>query len=708
MFTGNRQFIGLFYQNLMTKPTLTLIFCASLCLSLASGYTTWDGMTEFTNSGILSFLMTAGLQGLMLVLAWVVGKEYVADSLFRQSLEPSSHDTTTGKKPPRQKFDFFLWRHKGIILSFLLCAAVSVFFSFDSFFRNIYTETQRSLAATTTARTELQIITGEVETTLKQASLKAQKGLIKSAQWANLKKRMNGLAENTEKLQGLAALSQAENVADLAGSSAAIKSSLRLKAIELKQFLAEEKELSTTQVELLEHIRLAKLIAGLNRQKNGQLQKIENLKTQIADEIKTGQGERKSGCGRVCRLLQSQIAPMRGKLEDIQSQLQVVENHKIDLTDASSITNTALAAIRANIGATEAALGTLKANLEQVGQRQTGKSKNVNFADQLKGLTHAIAQFELDSNQNALNTIHNSCLDIITTIKSLNIPGQSGAFTDCSISEVATQILAANFDQRIAKTHAACRTDLSALSFDGVLSYGRTCLQVANLGKSLTTEYQRQLDRIALEYSSTAHPFERNLNAITSTNKLALLAAVLALLIDLLIFLTGIFGARQTVGILATAAHPKPLDAENAVRWALGASTTLVGDEDEETLKAKIFLSYLEPMEEIKDGFMCKINLHRVTPPYLEIINSVLNSGPYFERTDVPRVFLVADTMYRHLTKVVFQFEEHRKYARGNSVSSSTPRFTALAQNPHLVAMQNQGSELNLARVLKNTQTETP
>lgn len=239
------------------------------------------------------------------------------------------------------------------------------------------------------------------------------------------------------------------------------------------------------------------------------------------------------------------------------------------------------------------------------------------------------------------------------------------------------------------------------------MSYGRKCLRVANLGKSLTGNYQRQLDRIALEYSAIAHPFERNLNAITSANKLAILAAVLAILIDLLIFMTGIFGARQAVGILATSTHPKPLDQENAVRWALGASTTLVGDEDEETLKAKIFLSFLEPMETIREGYMCQINLRRVTPPYLELVNSVLNSGPFFERTHEPRVFLVSDTMYRHLTKTVFKFEENRKYASGVSASASAARYTALAHNPHLVALQNQGPELDIVRAVKSA-TSSP
>jgi len=239
MFTGNRAFLRLFYQSLMTRPSLTLIFSASLCLSLASGYTTWDGMTEFTNSSGLSFLMTAGLQGLMLVLAWIIGKELVADSLYKQSLSAPTAEIRSARQKLQQYFSFFIWHHKGLLLSFILCAGVSVFFSFDSFFRNIYTDTQRALTATTAARTEVQIITGEVATALKQASEKSQQNLVKSDEWIHLKNQLHELVQYTQKIEGLASLNQAENSTRLAGTSAALKSAIRLKTAELERLKAE-------------------------------------------------------------------------------------------------------------------------------------------------------------------------------------------------------------------------------------------------------------------------------------------------------------------------------------------------------------------------------------------------------------------------------------------------------------------------------------
>ena len=52
---------------------LWLLGATSVVLSVASGWTTWDGMRNFTEGNILSLLITFGIQGVLLVLAWFVG-----------------------------------------------------------------------------------------------------------------------------------------------------------------------------------------------------------------------------------------------------------------------------------------------------------------------------------------------------------------------------------------------------------------------------------------------------------------------------------------------------------------------------------------------------------------------------------------------------------------------------------------------------------
>ncbi len=55
---------------------LALLAITSLALTVASGWTTWDGMTNFTGTPVLSFLITLGIQGIMLIAAWLIGESF--------------------------------------------------------------------------------------------------------------------------------------------------------------------------------------------------------------------------------------------------------------------------------------------------------------------------------------------------------------------------------------------------------------------------------------------------------------------------------------------------------------------------------------------------------------------------------------------------------------------------------------------------------
>ena len=55
---------------------LALLGATALALSLASGYTTFDGLRNFTSSPLLSALVAFGIQGVMLIVAWLIGESF--------------------------------------------------------------------------------------------------------------------------------------------------------------------------------------------------------------------------------------------------------------------------------------------------------------------------------------------------------------------------------------------------------------------------------------------------------------------------------------------------------------------------------------------------------------------------------------------------------------------------------------------------------
>lgn len=76
-----------------TNWQLTLLATTAFVLSCASGWTTWDGMRNFTGEPILSFMVTFGIQGVMLIIAWIIGESFAAGMSHR----PTRHGRGGGK-----------------------------------------------------------------------------------------------------------------------------------------------------------------------------------------------------------------------------------------------------------------------------------------------------------------------------------------------------------------------------------------------------------------------------------------------------------------------------------------------------------------------------------------------------------------------------------------------------------------------------------
>ena len=55
---------------------LFLLASTGVALSVASGYTTWDGLRNFTQAPLLSVLIAFGIQGVMLIVAWLIGESF--------------------------------------------------------------------------------------------------------------------------------------------------------------------------------------------------------------------------------------------------------------------------------------------------------------------------------------------------------------------------------------------------------------------------------------------------------------------------------------------------------------------------------------------------------------------------------------------------------------------------------------------------------
>jgi hypothetical protein len=61
-----------------TNWQLAVLATCALLLSIAAGSRTWDGMSQFTGEPVLSLLITFGIQGVMLIIAWLIGESFAS------------------------------------------------------------------------------------------------------------------------------------------------------------------------------------------------------------------------------------------------------------------------------------------------------------------------------------------------------------------------------------------------------------------------------------------------------------------------------------------------------------------------------------------------------------------------------------------------------------------------------------------------------
>src|SRR5882672_11330832 len=84
LFSSNRVRDGI-HKALTENWQLTLLASTGIALSLASAYTTFDGLRNFTSAPLLSVFISFGIQGVMLIVAWLIGESFAVGMKDRKS-----------------------------------------------------------------------------------------------------------------------------------------------------------------------------------------------------------------------------------------------------------------------------------------------------------------------------------------------------------------------------------------------------------------------------------------------------------------------------------------------------------------------------------------------------------------------------------------------------------------------------------------------
>ncbi len=649
LFRWSRGFWGRVAQTIeklaFSNWQLALLASTGIVLSLASGWTTWDGMRNFTNEPLLSLMITFGIQGVMLIVAWLIGESFASGMNVNRSLRGDrggqSLEWVAGALlgifvvaacviallntdnpllsrdqviyglvaatvialiailqndllAPYLRSTKIIIRNAVLWVMFLSCMATSVFFSFDSLFSTIFPQEERVRAAELRAQNQVAGIVSDIGQTIATRRLEQAEALFTSEGWLTYQTELDELAGKAQGAQEAiedyfvekmeerrrAVAEQQERQASAKSQQAGLQS----KSIQLNE------EISRLQAQRPE----AAASVAVQRQVVLEIERrLDEQRAKVLAEEKGVEGTGKVGRGSQWRLERAAEAKIRAELQ--------VANQRLDSPRSRMLgIDKRISKIKAELSLIEGQLAQLKGEAQTAEQRiratqiTTGleeEAMKVDPARVLPAFERAKVAFRQEPTVGRLNNLQQQCTQLLGAMLATPSTKQSVRKIDCdpkAASEAATGVFALNQGVTVFGTNCASGENLEKQgSTDALFGFARKCLADSGLPSADTDELRTKINLAELNRDDKAHRFVVTWNAFTDGNRLAYLALAIAIAIDALVFMSGLFGAnairsplqdvprhqprsaQQLESVMEAALQPHPYEAAHAVIEAM-------------------------------------------------------------------------------------------------------------------------------------------
>jgi len=676
-----------------TNWQLTLLATTAFVLSCASGWTTWDGMRNFTGEPILSFMVTFGIQGVMLIIAWLIGESFAAGMNQRRGADKSrsggsriepvvglvvgtlfalslfiavatalgvirpSDMTASGASLSRyadgliylsvgllliatllsnSKSDIaqpyvqsarIIARNAVLWLMFLACMATSVFFSFDSLFSSIFPQDERRRAADIRAVNQVAGVVADVGTLIQRRQIEEADRLFQTEGW---KAYERNLAELSRQSQGAEAEIERYFVQLMEARRRAIaEQQERIASAQSAQAgLAPKKATLTDELSRLKGERpaLAADLAEKRTERENRSMAVDAKRVEAMAEERGAEGTLKVGKGPQYRERMAELARM-------QDALKIQEERVRDAEKRIAAVDTRIAQIERELAAIDAEIAKLK------GEAQTAENR-IKVAEQVKEadegpkvdparvrmvFERARAEFRQEPTVERLNALATQCTQLTTALAATPATKERVRNIDCDpkqANEAAARVFALNAGlESFARNCAGGDKLPQSGGVDAMLGFGRKCLQDSGLPSKDSGELAAKLSAIDLNRDDKAHRFVVTWNAFQDGNRLAYLALAIAIAIDSLVFMSGLFGATAVRSPLTDLEGRSDLTAEQ-LEGAIDATLNTT-PHPRQTLAA--LLRSMHPVA-ADDGFTSEIILDD-RDPLADEMRAVLVAG---------------------------------------------------------------------------------
>lgn len=665
-----------------TNWRLVLLGVTSAVLSIASGWTTLDGMSNFTNAPVLSFLITFGIQSVMLISAWMLGEAVVnrfhgvksgrraaltalffflaflvaSSVVFFTAVLPyfTDHVTTapnlshwvgptvgvsvifctvaivlrfwSSNNPARALFSAAM-----LAVMFTVCMITSVFFSFDSLFSTVFPESERRRVSEIRARSLTDGVLNDLMIIALESRVVEKTRVLESPAWRTFSRGIDTLrsrmADQRSTLgQEVVALTEQRRKAaqvvlrERAALDVRRESARRHEA----NLRADLERLVAKRTELQsENEKLdSKIFANTQM-----LQKTE-VRAQ-AEESGLSQSQTR-GRGPLYKALVQNIELAKIELNGLQDERVAIQKHIAEIERKIDELDEELFKKSVEVTTAENDISALDLKSSGSGVLAGNELVRSELASKSSALIAARAGFDQSVMKESLDSLGQACRAAAEVLKRAG-GDVDGACSTADVTLAAAQVfkLNAGVEALSAKCSILAGKNVPDGSVEGLVTGARGCLQLAELPSEAAESLRRRLDNIERNRDDRAHRFIVTINAFQDGNKLAYLALAIALSIDGLVFVSGLLAAASRASpfrSLPGAAGHTVASADRIMRSALLPDPGKA---------ASLILSVIQPItstsESQREGFTHQLDFGdpriRKLPELRRLINAAAGIG---------------------------------------------------------------------------------
>lgn len=653
IFRAPAMVLGGLLQSALTNERLFLMGITSLALSLASGWTTFEGMTNFTRSPVLCFLITFGVQGIMLVSSWMIGETFVSVKTKQQKEAAKSRPFSTAILGTLSFMKIWM-----IWMVFLFAMAISVFFSFDSLFSSIFSEEERQRAGEIRAQNQVAGVLTDLKKRGEQRKFEAIDDLLTSEGWKDYNQRLDQLSKVARSAPELVEQQlmvklrseqseiarHQETLAQAKGQKAALKNN-QLKIEQTTSRLKQDRPGLSSEVEQL-------------RQSLREKQRL--IDQSLAEAAKEARGigaTGKEGEGPKFRAIKENQRRLTAERDVLQTQKDLAVSRLEQLDQQIAKSAQELALINGEVAKIEGEASVAQQFIDAQKKRQSENIvADLSATASIDSLDQARDQFLQTTNKPNLLNIQQNCTNLHNALTEVpKIAGEIRTIScepGASVATIAARIFTLQQAQSLQAENCAIGKGRRATRIDSLLKKGQNCIQKSGLPEADANEFRNILSRIDLNRDDKAKNFVVTLNAFSDGNWLAYLALSLAIAIDSLVFISGLIGAK-------TASYENTGSPSDVLKYGLGMSTTIYGHEPEDIYTRKMFfrsVSGPSPLE----GYLAIIDMKNLRPEEKQFVTKVLTIAGDNIKLDAvnPSAYHIEEKFYQNLARQVYLWDK--------------------------------------------------